>query len=489
MNAVKTKSVKLNMIMNALLTMSTFIFPLITFPYVSRILSPEGTGKVSLATSIISYFTMVAQLGVPTYGIRACAKVRDNKEEMSRIAHEIMFINLIMCIFVYTAFFIMLGTVPKFQERRTILLVVSITILLNSIGVEWLYKGVEQYTYITVRSIIFKFIAVIMMFIFIHKKEDYIIYGAISIFASSASNILNFINLRKYIYMHPVGNYHIKRHLKMIVVFFAMSVATTIYTHLDTVMLGFMKTETDVGYYAAAVKIKTILVSLVTAASGVLLPRMTTYVENKNKEEFYKISKKTMNFVLIIASVFSLYFMLFAKEGIFFLSGEAYEGAIIPMQVIMPTLVLIGATNILGIQIMVPIGKELQVLYSEIAGAIVDLIINIILIPKMGATGAAIGTLIAEAVVLVWQYFAIKDVSYKIMSSIKYGKITLALLFATVASLWIKLITLPTFVTLFISGVLFFATYIGSLLYMKESLVCGLTGEVLTKIKNRRAHK
>ena len=156
MNIKQQKSVKLNFIMNAILTMSSFIFPLITFPYVSRILLPEGTGKVSFATSVISYFAMFAQLGIPTYGIRACAQVRDSKEELTRTAQEIFFINLVMTILSYAVFIVGLFTVPRLQQDKRLFLIVSSTLFFNAIGMEWLYKALEQYTYITVRSIIFK---------------------------------------------------------------------------------------------------------------------------------------------------------------------------------------------------------------------------------------------------------------------------------------------------------------------------------------------
>ena len=191
---MKQKSLKLNVIMNMILTMSSFIFPLITFPYVSRILLPEGTGKVSFATSLISYFSMFAQLGIPMYGIRACAKVRDNRQELTRTAQELLIINLIMSVISYVVLFIAIAFVPRLQSEKTLYVIVSFTIILTSIGMEWLYKALEQYTYITIRSVIFKFIALIAMFLLIHKKSDYVIYGGISILAASASNIFNFIN-------------------------------------------------------------------------------------------------------------------------------------------------------------------------------------------------------------------------------------------------------------------------------------------------------
>ena len=274
----KTKSLKLNFIMNTILTMSQFIFPLITFPYVSRILLPEGTGKVSFATSVVSYFAMFAQLGIPTYGIRACAKIRDNREKLTKTVQELFIINFTMSLIAYVALFGAIALVPRLQQDKSLFLIVSLTILFNAIGMEWLYKALEQYTYITIRSIIFKFIALVAMFALIHQKSDYVIYGGISILAASASNIFNFFHVHKYVSLKPVGNYNFKQHFNAVAVFFAMSCATTIYTHLDTVMLGFMTSDVDVGYYNAAVKIKSILVSIVTSLGVVLLPRASYYV-------------------------------------------------------------------------------------------------------------------------------------------------------------------------------------------------------------------
>ena len=481
----KQKSIKLNMVMNALLSMSSFIFPLITFPYVSRVLLPVGTGRVSFATSVVTYFAMFAQLGIPTYGIRLCAKVRDDKEELTRAVHEVLFINLFMSAIVYVVFFISLAVVPKFREEHTLLLIIGATILLNALGVEWLYKALEQYTYITIRSLIFKLAALVGMFLLVRNSEDCLQYGFLTILATSASNILNFINLRKYIYLRPIGGYHIKRHIKMILVFFSMSVATTIYTNLDNVMLGFMKDKEEVGYYSAAVKIKSIMVSVVTSASTVLLPRASYYVDKGMMDEFSRILKKTMHFIFVISIPFSVYFMMYAKEGIFFLSGKAYAGAIMPMQIIMPTLALIGISNVTGIQMMVPLGREKQVLYSEIAGAIVDLILNLIFIPMYGASGAAIGTLIAEIVVLGWQCIAIRDLKLSIFKDISYGKIIIAVVLGSAASFGVKLLKLSAFPTLLLSAICFFGVYGIVMTIMKDTLILELEKQMVRKVWNK----
>ena len=483
---MKKPSIRKNFIMNVLLTMSGFIFPLITFPYVSRILLPAGTGKVQFATSVIAYFSLFAQLGIPTYGIRACAKVRDNREELTRTAHELLVINLVMNVIAYIVLAIALFTVPRLQKDRLLLVIVSLTMILTSVGMEWLYKALEQYTYIAVRSVIFKLIAVVAMFLLIHTKSDYVIYGGISIFAASASNVLNLINAHKYIGFRPVGNYDFRRHLKPIGIFFAMACATTIYTNLDNVMLGFMTTDVDVGYYGAAVKIKGILVSVVTSLGAVLLPRASYYVEHGEMEEFRRITKKALNFVMLLAVPLSVFFILFAKEGILLLSGAEYEGSIVPMQVIMPTLLLIGITNILGIQILVPTGREKIVLHSVIAGAVIDVIINALLIPHIQSTGAAIGTLVAETVVLLVQCRALCGEMKETVLGIHYFNICTGVLLATAASIWIKALRWGNFIILAAAAILFFGVYGLFLLLRRESLVADFFNQIVEKVKGKK---
>lgn len=476
----KVNSIRVNFVMNAILTMSSFIFPLITFRHVSGILLPAGTGRVAFATSLISYFNIFAQLGIPTYGVRVCAQARDDKKRLTRTAHELLMINLITCAITYVVLFAALLTVPKLRDDRPLYLLVSLNIILTSIGMEWIYKALEQYTYITVRSIIFKFIALFAMFMTIHEQKDYVIYGGITILAASASNVLNFINVHKYIDMRPVGGYDLRRHLKPVAIFFAMACASTIYTHLDTVMLGFMTTNTDVGYYNASVRIKSILISIVTSLGTVLLPRASYYIEHGEIEEFRRISRKALNFVFLIACPMMIYFIIFARQGIYFLSNSAYEGAVVPMRIIMPTLLFVGITNITGIQMLVPMGKEIVVLWSEIGGAVTDIVLNALLIPKMASAGAAIGTLAAEMVVLIIQYTALRNEVAPAFKAIQYLKITTGIILASAASFWVIRLSLGSFVTLLISAVIFFAVYGGFLLVTGEPL----TREIITTLCN-----
>lgn len=482
----KKASLTLNFVMNAILTMSQFLFPLITFPYISRILLPTGTGKVSFATSVVSYFALFAQLGIPTYGIRACAKVRDDRKALERTVQELFLINLIMSILAYIVLFLAIAFVPRMRQEKALFLIVGLTILFNAIGMEWLYKALEQYTYITVRSIIFKLIAVVAMFVLVHEQKDYVIYGGISILAASASNVFNFFHAHKYVSIKPVGSYNFRQHLKPIVIFFAMSCAATIYTNLDTVMLGFMTSDAEVGYYNAAVKIKSILVSVVTSLGVVLLPRASYYVECKLMDKFCRITHVALNFVILISVPLTVYFILFAKEGIFFLSGAEYEASIVPMQIIMPTLLFIGLTNIMGIQTLIPLGKEKVVLYSEIAGAVADLLLNVALIPSMASAGAAIGTVVAEGVVFAVQFWALRKEVLSSYQKVRYGTIVLALALAIASCLWVKTTALGSFASLLVSAILFFAVYGGVLVLRKEPLAWQMAEKVRQMLFKKR---
>lgn len=391
-----------------------------------------------------------------------------------------------MSVFAYVVFFIALASVPKMRHDWKLFLITSSLIFFNTIGVEWLYKALEQYTYITIRSIIFKFIALIAMFVLVHNAGDYVIYGGISIFAASASNVFNFIRLRKIVGREKVSNLDLKKHFKPIFTFFIISCATTIYTNLDNVMLGFIKDNVEVGYYNAATKIKNILVSIVTSLGTVLMPRASYYIEMEKWDEFYKLSKKAIKFVFLAATPMMLYFMIFAREGVLFLSGSAFEGAIVPMIIVMPTLLFIGLTNIMGIQMLVPMKKENAVMISTFAGALVDLILNAIFIPRYGSIGAAIGTLVAEFVVFIVQIIYLKDNVKYLFRNQEYLKLLLALMIASLSAIFVKCTLQGIFIKLAISGMVFFVLYVAVLYILKEEVVAENIMYILKKLKKNK---
>lgn len=405
--------------MNFILTASNFVFPLVTFPYVSRVLGTSGNGKIAFITSVASYFSMIASLGIPTYGIRACATVRDDKEKLSKTVHELLLIHSIMTIVSLILFFASYILMGRLQREPELMFVNGISLLLNVLGANWLYSALEQYQYITFRSLAFKVISILLMFALVHKRQDYVIYGAISVFAVAGSNILNFINLRKFVSFKNYKSYNLKQHMKPILVFFAQTVAITVYTNLDTVMLGFMKTDAEVGLYSAAIRVKNILSTLVTSLGAVLLPRLSYYTANGHNEEFKRLIHKAMEIVFVMGATLTFYFMIMARDCIVFLSGNEFLGATLAMQIIIPTILFIGLSNITGLQVLTPLNKEKYVLISVVAGAVIDFAWNLLLIPRMGAAGAAIGTLLAEIAVLLVQWYAIRKVVHMRLVRVK----------------------------------------------------------------------
>lgn len=469
---MKIHSVKYNFIMNAILTVAGIIFPLITFPYISRVLLVEGSGKVAFATSVVTYFTMFASLGIPTYGVRACAIVRDNKEKLSKTVQELLIISGGTILLTYIVFGISLFVIPEFAQERTLLLIVGLGIGLNTIGVQWLYNALEQYSYITTCSILFKVIGMILMFLLVKESSDYQIYGGVYVIASFGSYVLNFICLRKFVTFQKTGTYQFKQHLKHIMVFFAMSAGASIYLNLDVVMLRFLQSNEAVGYYNAGIKVKTVLVTCVTSLGTVLLPRLSYYIETADKKAFQLMVGKAFRFVFVAASAVTVYFSIFARESILLLSGEAFLPAVGPMMILMPTVLLIGLSNVTGIQILTPNGREREVMYSIWGGAILDFVLNLIVIPKFSANGAALSTLLAEGMVLLLQCWFLRDVLWSYIRQVQCWKIVIALAVASVMTIPVKIwIDSGVFVTLLVSAIVFFGGYAVVLLLLKEPFV------------------
>lgn len=487
MRAIKINSVKYNFVMNFILTSTQFIFPLITFPYVSRVLGAAANGKVSFASAVANYFMMVASLGIPTYGVRACAQVRDNKAELSKTVKEIFLINMSVTVAVIITYIICILTVPQFQANRSLLIINGFNILLNMFGMNWVFQALEQYRYITFRSIFFKLLSVILMFILVRQQSDYVIYGAITVLASVGSYVFNFIKIQSFIDFKIQGPYNLKRHLKPILTLFAQSLAVSIYTNLDTVMLGFLKTEVDVGYYNAAVKIKTILLSLVTSLGNVLLPRMSYYAKNKMNDQFILMMLKALNFTVLMSIPLSTYFVLYAEESISFLAGDGYYGAILAMQFITVSVIPNGLTGVLGVQVLTAIEKEKYVLYSVTVGAIVDFGLNLIMIPYYGAAGAALATTIAEFMVLFVQIFYTKNLLWQIKNKLRILWYIIISIIAAFASAGVKVLNInSSFITLLISATIFFGVYSIGLLIVREDVALEMLNIVLHKLKIRK---
>lgn len=481
---VKLKSVKKNFVMNSILTASSFIFPLITFPYISRVLGPQRTGLVSFSTSFISYFLLFSQLGIPTYGIRVCVEVRDDKEKLKKTVQELFTINLMCAFIAYIALFSSFLLIPKVSDNKLLFFVSSSVIILNCMGMEWLFKGLEEYTYIAIRSIVFKIIAVIFMFFTVRSSDDYIMYAVFTVFASSGYNIFNYIRIKKILRVpdFKLNDLNPRKHFKSILIFFAMSCAVTIYTNLDTVMLGFIAGDTEVGYYNASIKIKNMLISFIASLGVVLMPRVTYYLKNNKFSEFCSVSKKSIHFVMLVAFPCVVFFFIFAQEVIIILSGNSYMPAVPVMKVLVPTVAFIGLSNITGIQMLVPLEKEKAVLISEILGGIVDFGLNLVLIPRFGSLGAAESTLLAEFIVLLVQSYYLKEILKKVFSLKSFAQISICSLIAIIPCCFLSGLITSHFIKVIVGGVLYFGIYAIMLLIVKDCLVKECLENIFRKI-------
>lgn len=427
------KSLKKNAFYSVLKVFLSLVFPLITFPYASRILLPEGIGKINYANNIISYFIMIASLGIGGYATREASKVRNDKKLLTKLFKEIITINLFCCITAYILFFISLSVIPKFDYYKDLLLVCSIKILFSVLGIDWVYTANEDFKYITIRSFFIQLFSLFYLFIFVKTKNDLIQYAIFGILTSVGCNIFNFFRVGKYIDLRIKVKLEFKKHFKPIFVFFGITIVTSIYTMLDTTMLGHFSNNTEIGFYAASTKLGHMVLSLLTAITGILLPRLTSLINKEDKSSFNELITKSANILLLLSVPMTFGLIILAKPLILLLSGENYLPAVKAMQVIAPIIIFISFGSLTGVQILPALGKERISFYSYICGAITNITLNSIFIPKFGAMGAAIGTVFAEFIVMFVQILYLR----KILRFSFYGK---SLIESLIASLFMIII-------------------------------------------------
>lgn len=394
------KSITKNLILNMIKTAMSIIFPMITLSYASRVLGVKGIGKVSYGDSIVSYFVLIAALGISTYGIREVAKVKENQEKMNQLVIELLTINVVTCIITYVIFGIVLQ-VPMFSAYKKLLIIQSVTILLNTIGVEWLFSALEEYVYITIRSILFQIIAIILMILFVKNTEDYCKYAAICVFAASGSQILNLWYSRKFVNIGIKNIKNIKVHLKPILIIFGTNVASVIYMSLDTTMIGIIRDVGEVGLYSAAVKIVKIISTLLASISTVMLPRLSYYIENKKNKEYELLLEDSSNYTMMISIPCAIGLIIVSKDVIRVFSGTKFEEAYIALSILAFNQIFSSIDRILAWQVLMPIRKEKIVFFSTIIGAVSNFLLNLVIIKLLGYNGAAITTFISELIVFL----------------------------------------------------------------------------------------
>ena len=273
-----------NTFYNIAKSFSSIIFPLITFPYISRVLMPENVGKYNFSNTYISYFTLAASLGVTTYAVRECAKVKDSRETVSRVASEIFSINVCTMMISYAALFVSLILVSRLKEYRSLILILSSTIFFTIVGADWINTAFEDIRYITLRTFMFQAISLGLMFTIVRGKDDYVKYAMITAFSLCGANVLNVFYRRRFCDIKFVLHMNWRKHFPGIIMLFVMLFAQQIYCNSDITMLGIMRSNYEVGLYSLSVRIYTALTQVISSILWVLLPRLTERYVTKDYE-------------------------------------------------------------------------------------------------------------------------------------------------------------------------------------------------------------
>jgi O-antigen/teichoic acid export membrane protein len=395
------KSLKKNAFYGFIKAFMNLAFPILSFPYASRILLPEGIGKVNFANSVADYFIMIGGLGIFSYASREAAKIRNDQKAFNQFAKEMFVINMAATLASYILLFYAVFFIPKLSDYRILIIICSSKILFETVGLNWLYNAEEEYRYITIRSVFFQAISLVFLFLFVKTKDDYMKYAVMGIISSVGSNICNLFYSRKYITLFAKYDdlkFHIKKHLKPIFIFFGMSIAGKIYATIDTMMLGFMKSDSEIGYYSAANKITNMVIGLISGAIATMLPRSSYYLEN-DEEKYTNLVKKAMNSTVFFAIPATAGLFLLCRPLVLLFSGENYLPSVLPMEILSPLIFFSAADAVFNTIVLTPQRKEKYILIAQIIGCCINFVMNALLIPHYGVPGAVIGSVLSESVI------------------------------------------------------------------------------------------
>lgn len=475
------QSVKVNYILNLINTGTQMLFPLITFPYVCRVIEADGIGQINFFQSIISYISLFTCLGIPMYAIREIARDRNDVVLMNRTAMEILLLHSMLTLVGYAIVAILCLTVPQIQVNIPLFLILSLIIFFTAIGCEWFYQGIEDFKYITIRGLIIKTVSVFLLFIFVKSKTDLLYYGCYTVFGVLGGNIFNFFRLRKYIHRENIifSELHIKRHVKPVLKVFSFSVVTSIYLQLNTVLLGFLKNALAVGYFAAATKVMQMLLTMSACLGSVMMPRASHLIAENKEDEFNRLIQKSYDFTLAIALPMTIGLIFCAPSLITALCGVKFEHSILPSQIIAPIILMVAISNVFGIQVLFPKGKINIVTLCCGIGAVADLILNLCLIPFFSYIGTSIAYLGAEVVTTVSMYFIGRKyipIIYFKKSHLTYALGCIVMAFALYG---LSLLQLPTLTILLLQGCCGVLAYFIILCICKDEMLV----QILSKIK------
>lgn len=461
------------------------VAPIAVFPYISRTLGPENIGKLNFFDYASQFFILFASFGIPLYAVRELAKVKNNPQKVEQLSSEFLLIHLFFSLISLIGFGVLAFLLPAGFREKELLILAAANILLNSFSLEWLLQGLEDFSFFGKRSFIIKLLSVAAVFVFIHQSSDYVLYYLLLIVSNIAILVTDIIYAyKKGLRFHSSSNS--KRHLKSLGIFFLTSATVSIYNYFDTIILGIISGSLAVGFYTTGLKTVRLTQNFVSDIGGVLLPRMSFLIAEKNRTEINRIMNKSLQYILTASLPIMVFIYMLAPEIIMTLAGKAFLPAITVLKILSLLPLLIGLSNLFGTQVLLPFGKEKKVLFGVLAGSVASILANVILCPLYQQQGAAIACIVAESfvtIILGWQ--AIKLVSFTISKLFLLSVLLSSLLFIPVIWLLQQMQILPLLQVAF-AGVICFSLYaVVQLFVFKNAVVRSAVDFFISKIIKR----
>lgn len=408
MKKVNNSIVK-NALLNIAKTLLSIIFPLITFPYVSRILQVDNLGKVNYAASIISYYTLFAGLGIATYAVREGARVRSSRAKLEKFVSQVFTINVIATAIVYIIFAASLLCIAEFRAYSLLLIIESFSILFTTVGVDWINIIYEDYAYITVRSFFVQLLSLIAMFIFVRSASDYYIYAIITVASQGLVSFLNIIHIKKYCRLRITTNIEFRKHIRSILILFSNNVAVSIYVNSDMTMIGWLVGAYYVGLYAVSAKVYNLVKQVLAALYNVVIARMSFYYAEERISEFKNLLNSVINSIIIVSIPATVGMICTSREIIRLISGSNYEEATLSLQILSAAFFFAIMGGVFANCVNLPLKREKVNLIATTISAIENIGLNFWLIPLFKQNGAALTTLVAEFTVSVVLLYSVRD--------------------------------------------------------------------------------
>lgn len=399
-------SLKKNFIYSSILTVSNYLFPLIVYPYISRTLGLSNIGVVNFVDNLVNYFVLISMMGITTVGVREIAAAHKNRKKLSKTFMSLLMLTAISTIIAIIILGIVMYTVPTLFPYRSLLYVGIVKLVFNLFLVEWFFMGLEEFKYITTRSILVKCVYVLSVFLIVKEAADYKIYYILTVSFVVINAVINLFYSRHFIY-YSLKDIHMRPFFKPYMIMGVYSLMTNAYIMLNPVWLGFVTNTDEVGYFTTATRLHTIISAVLLSFANILFPRVSNLLAEGKQKEFWDKINIAFDAIFLFAFPTIVYMLVAGPDLLHLVVGNGFEGAYLPLRIITPLALIIGIEQILVIQILMATHQDSTVLQNSIIGAVTALIFNILLTTSLGAVGSAIVWVIVELVVMTLSIIAI----------------------------------------------------------------------------------